>query len=138
MGKEASYIRAVHKHLSPEIYSEGIANPYRGGTPDRYFEGSHGCLWVEYKFEKLPPTIDLLHQTEKTKPILSKLQQKWLECAHGNKQSVAVIVGSPEGGLILPGLSWRKPVPRKSFRELMRPKKEIAHWIERCVLGGAK
>ena len=139
MGKEASYIRAVNKHLPLEIHSEGMANPYRGGTPDRYYEGPCDHLWVEYKFfEKLPPVIDLLRSTEKTKPMLSSLQQEWLERAYRNKQPVAVIVGSPEGGLLLPCLAWKTPVSRESFRELMRPKKAIAHWIERCVIRGRR
>lgn len=139
MGKEAQYVRAVNKYLPAEVYSEGMHNAYRGGTPDRYYEGSTGCLWVEYKFfEKLPPTIDILRSTAKTKPMLSALQQQWLVRAHGNKQTVAVIVGSPKGGLILPGLSWQKPIPRETFQQLARPKKDIAHWIERCVCGGVR
>ncbi len=134
MGKESSYIRAVNKFLPLAVHSEGMANPYRGGTPDRYYEGPDGHIWIEYKFfEKLPPTIDLLRSTAKTKPMLSKLQQEWLERAHKNKQPNAVIVGSSEGGLILPGLSWQKSISRESFRDLMRNKKDIAHWIERCV-----
>jgi hypothetical protein len=141
MGKEASYIRAVNKHLPKEVYTEGMANPYRGGTPDRYYEGPHDDLWVEYKFyEALPPVIDLLHQTAKTKPKLSKLQQDWLVRAHCNNRKVAVIVGCPEGGLILPGISWGKPIKRETFRLGMQTKPAIAEWITRAVMrdGGSK
>lgn len=136
MGKEADYIQAVNKHLPPEIHSEGMANPYRGGTPDRYYEGNKAPLWVEYKYlAKLPPIIDLLRYTEKTEPMLSKLQQGWLRRAHGNGQPVAVIVGCSEtvggrkGGVIFPGTSWDKPISRDGFIQLMWTPKEIAAWI---------
>lgn len=139
MGKEASYIRSVNKYLPPAVHAEGMHNVYRGGTPDVYYEGPDGCLWAEYKFfEKLPPTINLVRHTAKTKPMLSVLQQVWLERAHGNQQAIAVIVGSPEGGLILYGLSWQKPISREAFQQLARPKKDIAHWIECRVCGGVR
>jgi hypothetical protein len=127
-GKEASYIRAVNKHLPPEVYTEGTANPYRGGTPDRYFEGSRGHLWAEYKFiTRIPKLVDPLK-------LLSPLQAMWLERAYKNNQPVAVIVGCPEGGVILPGVSWREPLEREAFRLLMQPKPQIAEWITRAVM----
>ncbi|MGH9890681.1 MAG: hypothetical protein ACREA0_01595, partial [bacterium] len=95
---------------------------------------------VEYKYlAKLPPLIDLLRHTDKTKPMLSKLQQDWLRRAYGNKQPVAVIVGCAEtvggrrGGVIFPGTSWDKPISRGDFRKLMRPPREIAAWITSCT-----
>ena len=135
MGKEAGYVRSVNKHLPREVYTESNANPYRGGTPDRYYEGDKDDLRVEFKFyETLPPVIDLLRCTAKTKPKLSKLQQDWLIRAHRNNRKVAVIVGCPEGGLILPGISWAKPFKRETFRLGVQPKKEIAEWITRAVM----
>lgn len=89
---ENLFIGRVHKLLPPEIYHEKMANPYRGGTPDEYYEGPKGILWVEYKYlEKLPPKLCLTNLKGPTS--VTPLQQKWLERAVANNVNACVILG---------------------------------------------
>lgn len=128
--REANFVGSVNRHLPKAVHHEGMSNPYRGGTPDQYYEGLGWDLWVEYKFySKLPPWIRLLYCTENSDPKVSVLQQEWLERAHRNRKQVAVIVGSPGGGLIMPGLSWKIPRSREHFEAAMLKPKAIAQWI---------
>lgn len=125
---EAQYVASVHKHLPANVYHEGMANDYRGGTPDQYYEGPGGALWVEYKFApKLPTVVDLTRQT--TSPKLSPLQMKWLERAYKNNVNVAVILGTPDGGYIFRYRDWLAPIGRDFLSPLLLPRKDIAKWI---------
>lgn len=122
--KEAPYTQGINRHIPKDIHHEGIANPFRRGTPDRYYEGPDGHLWVEFKFiDHIPAFL------EPWLTLLSAHQEAWLARAHHNRQPVAVIIGSPEGGVILPALSWRKPILAEEFRAEMKTKKQIAKWI---------
>lgn len=134
---EASFIRSVHKYIPKELYTEGMANPYRGGTPDRYYEGNNGVLWVEYKyFPKLPPVIELTSPKAKVK--LSKLQEDWLRRAYNNGLNVAVIAGCPDGGIIFSGISWDAQWLRAEAVDFIRPRKEVAEWISsQCINWGS-
>ena len=70
-------------------------NPLRRGTPDVWYSGNKGDLWVEYKWlPKLPKLI-------RTRDLLSPLQLMWIEARHDEGRTVWVIVGSPEGNLIV-------------------------------------
>ena len=131
---EASFIRSVHKYLPKDkLYTEGMANPYRGGTPDRYYEGNRSELWVEYKYYPILPLImDLTNQKAKVK--LSGLQMKWLRRAHGNGRRVAVIVGCPDGGIVIPGLTWERTYTREEAQALIWSRKEVMRWIaDKCI-----
>ena len=37
--QEAGFIASVQTHLAKNVYTEGMAHPYRGGTPEQYDEG---------------------------------------------------------------------------------------------------
>lgn len=126
---EAQYRGRIHKMVDKQkVYIEGMANPYRGGTPDTWYDGLQCDLWVEWKYLKtIPPIIDL---TDSKKQVcLSKLQIEWLTRAYGNGRNVAVIVGSSEGGLILRDMAWMHPIPRDFFKERALPARDIAAWI---------
>ncbi len=110
-----------------------MANPYRGGTPDDYYEGANGVLWVEWKFlPALPPIIDLTYDKAKVK--LSPLQRHWLRRAHGNGVNTAVIAGCKDGGVIFHGLEWERQWDRELFQSMTLPRKAVARWIEEQVL----
>lgn len=129
---EAAFVKSVNKHLPSVVYHEGMANDYRGGTPDRYYEGNFYHLWIEYKwFKVVPPVIELANTKAKT--CLSSLQQRWLNRAFFNGQPVAVIVGFRDGGVIMPGNSWDNRLPRDDFMKLVKTRKEIAQWITQVV-----
>ena len=94
---ENQFIAKIHKRLPSLIYREKTNNRFRAGMPDVYYEGPQDMLWAEYKY---------LPTARKTfTPDLTKLQANWLRRAHANGRNVAVIVGSPAGGMVLPGLT---------------------------------
>jgi hypothetical protein len=97
---ESRFIQKLHKKLSPKVHREHTNNPYRRGMPDVYYEGDRDCLWVEYKY--LPRASRVLHPHK----VLTELQQHWIRRAAHNNRPCAVIVGSPGGVVVLPGLSW--------------------------------
>lgn len=61
-------------------------NPYRGGTPDVWYSGKGGDLWIEYKWGK---------------GKLSPLQFEWLTKRHEEGRNVAVCKGSAKGAVVL-------------------------------------
>jgi hypothetical protein len=123
---EANFVRSVNKLLPVGIYHEGMSNPYRGGTPDRWYDGPKNDLWVEFKwFASLPPRII---------PNLSPLQKAWLERAHRNGRNVAVILGSPDGCYIYTNMAWLQVIPRETYKALSITKRNVAEWITNQVL----
>lgn len=91
MGPENRFIQRVHKHLDKRVYREKMHNAYRGGTPDVWYSGPRGDLWVEYKWatgKKLKA------------PALSSLQLDWITKRRAEGRNVAVIVGTPRGAFL--------------------------------------
>ena len=53
---ETTFITSIHKKLpEPPPYHEKNNNPFNSGTPDVFYSGNEGDLWVEYKFMKELP-----------------------------------------------------------------------------------
>jgi hypothetical protein len=127
---EGTFTRAVHKHLPGDVYFVKNNNPYTGGLPDCWYSAKRADLWVEYKFvPKVPAKADIV-------PNLSALQSEWLRNRHREGRNVAVIVGCPEGGVILRNLKWDKPISRNDFVRDIKTRAELAAWIYNEV--GAK
>lgn len=130
---ETTFIASVHKHLPPTLYRVKNNNEYTAGIADVWYSGVRD-LWVEYKFivvPKRPDTvIDLI--TGKN-PAISYLQQEWLRSRHGEGRSVGVIVGSKDGGVWFPGLTWDATYPAKKFLSLLQTRKDLAGTIEKEV-----
>lgn len=98
-------------------------NPYRGGTPDVWYSGNLGDLWVEYKFlPKIPKSnaIDL---------GLSPLQLHWINSRSAEGRSVWVIVGCPDGGIILKDGAWDVPISKEEFEVRILTHIQIAQAI---------
>jgi hypothetical protein len=74
-------------------YREKMHNAYRGGTPDVWYSGPGGDLWVEYKWSTSKKGVLV--------PALSSLQRDWLTKRKLEGRNVAVVVGSPTGATIL-------------------------------------
>jgi hypothetical protein len=72
MGPENRLINAVKKELGSDVYSEKMHNAYRGGTPDVWYSGRGGDLWVEWKW------IASVPKKGPIVPNLSELQKQWL------------------------------------------------------------
>lgn len=121
---ENAYIKRVHEHLPQAVYREKTFNRFRSGTPDVYYEGDKDCLWVEYKWHPNRPRS--LHVTTK----MTSLQERWLRRAHSNNRPVAVILGTPGGGVILAGLMWQQVVSNPKFSTYQ----EVCEWIMRQTL----
>lgn len=130
---ETTYKAGIHPFLPTDVHREGMANPYRGGTPDNYYDGPKSDLWIEYKYvTKFPRVLDLLKPT--TKPHLTPLQQLWLDRRYDNGGNAAVIIGSREGGLILINKGWNTLICREEAFQELKTKKEVAAWITGFVL----
>lgn len=143
---ETTFVNSVHRHIDKrQIYAEGMANPYRGGTPDNYYDASPhyahpspihpiNDLWVEYKFKKtVGRLLDL--GNEKTSPALSSLQYKWLQRRHANGHNAWVICGFPDGGVIMRSPEeWLQVWNKDGLLSAMMSRKEIAQCITNFVL----
>ena len=129
-GPETTFIGAVHKHLPPGLYRIKNNNTFNAGQADVWYSGPKRDLWVEYKFVKVPvrgeTLIDLL--TGK-KPDLSPLQQEWLRRRHAEGRNVGLLVGSKDGGVWFPGVSWDRPYNAAFFRAALKTRKDLAQII---------
>lgn len=103
---ESRFIDRIHRKLNKDIYKQAMGLTAVNGTPDYYYEGNAGHIWVEYKWYDNKPTYVDLCDTGK-KPNLSKLQQHWLNRAYHNKQPIAVVAGFPKGCLIFVNDEWK-------------------------------
>jgi hypothetical protein len=121
MKPESRLIKAVHDLVHPDVYREKFHNTFRGGTPDCYYLGFDDDAWIEWKWvAKLP---------KKIVPKLRPLQMVWLVRAWDRGAKVFVVVGSPDGCVVLTGpAEWQKGVIRDEAQVLS--KYVIARWIE--------
>ena len=125
---ETGLINRVNRYLPKRVYHEKMNNPYRGGTPDLYYEGPNACLWVEFKwYDPVPPRIELIDNK------LSRLQQAWLQRCHDNGRPCAVVVGAPAGCVIYPGTSWQDTLDRDTFLQRCVSPQDVANWINNQV-----
>lgn len=128
---EHSYVRNLHSRLkrsAPEIYIWKINDPYQGGVADAYYSQASD-MWVEYKYLKTLPkrpstVVDL---------GLSPLQRKWLSDRHREGRRVCVVVGSPAGSLILPGIDWGRSITTADFISSAVDNSEVAAYIQAQV-----
>lgn len=128
---EHSYIRSIHSRLRkdlPSVYVWKINDPYQGGVADAYYSGARD-LWVEYKYLKALPK----RATTRIEPGLSELQKDWLRARHAQGRNVAVIIGSPDGSMILPGVTWDLAINQADFISSAVDKSQVVAYIESQV-----
>lgn len=141
---ETTFYTSVHKHLPPlsQLHREKMANPYRGGTFDHWYDGERD-LWVEWKFILVPkrPTtlIDLVTpRGKKQESLLSGLQQEWGRARYDNGRDVWVIVGCAAGGVVFStpygDRGWESPLTTEAFTKRLVSRKQIAESITRHTL----
>jgi hypothetical protein len=119
---ENRFIGSVHRYL-PRTYAEKMNNPWRAGTADVWYSGDRGDLWVEYKFiERIPRSAEIL-------PDLTPRQKRWLNNRFDEGRNVAVVLGTPTGGVIYRNKEWMRPLDHVTFVGLIVPRDEIARWI---------
>jgi hypothetical protein len=126
---ESKFVHRIEHHLSPKIHCEGMANPYRGGTPDRYYESIRSALWVEYKYSRTIPK-----NWDASKKITA-LQRKWLSRAFWNRHEVLVIAGFGNEAMILTTpTDWEKIWTREEIDKSTYTLEHIVSYIERKLL----
>lgn len=132
-GPENRFIQGVHAKLPPSVYALKNHNPYNGGIADCWYSGISGDLWVEYKFTEIPKRpgteIKLIGDTG----MLSTLQQNWLTDRHAEGRTVAVIVGTPSGGIFLRGVDFKNPLTALDLRQRLLTKVQLASLISEIV-----
>ena len=117
---------SVHRYLVKGTpHHEKMNNPYSSGTADDWYSGNKADLWVEYKF--LPKTP--LRAVVKPFELLSKLQLDWINGRYDEGRMVGVVVGCPDGGIILRDQEWLWEYTPQMFRDRLLPRKDIAQWI---------
>lgn len=118
---ENTFIGAVHRHLPPELYRMKNHNQFNSGIADVWYSGPRADLWVEYKFITVP-----VRDTTVITPELSALQREWLASRHSEGRSVGVIVGSKDGGVWFPGITWETLIDAGQFRAKLQNRKTLA------------
>lgn len=130
---ESRFIDRVHRQLSEKVYKQAFTSKFSNGTPDRYYEGPKGVLWIEYKYiDKLPNVVNLTDISKK--PCLSKLQQNWLIRAHKNNIQVGVALGYKDFVFWYPGIFWQAYIVKEIFLKKLISIKDFAKIIENKVL----
>jgi hypothetical protein len=114
-GPENTFIASIHRHLPVALYRMKNNNPYNGGIADCWYSGPDGDLWVEYKYLEVPKRDDTIIDLCGSK-FLSALQQDWLHGRYSEGRRVGVILGSKDGGMWFPDLSWQTPITAGHFR----------------------
>lgn len=122
---ETTFSKGVLAHIPRDVYHMKNNNPYLGGVPDLWFSGNSADLWVEVKYLPRVPRRDSVVPTE----LLSKLQAQWLERRHKEGRQVAVIIGCPDGGVVLPGITWQDEISAASFVARIQSRPALAQWI---------
>lgn len=119
---ETTFIHSVHRHLRG-VYIEKMYNPYRSGTPDVWYSGSHKDMWIEYKYITNVPVKSSI------KLQLSELQKLWLRDRHAEGRNVAVICGCKQGGVVFTDRDWENPTEPSVFTSRILTRKDVAQWI---------
>lgn len=123
---ESVFISSVHKHLPKVLHKEKTNNPYRGGIADCWYSGAKGDLWVEYKYLPSVPKIgDITWQ----RLGISSLQYDWLSERSEEGRNVAVVVGTPEGGVIYKHREWAITHSCVEFKQKLILRPHIANFI---------
>lgn len=120
---ENAFIHRLHKKFREAPYIEKMYNPLRAGTPDIYYSGHLGDLWVEYKYVTIVPI------SEKILPDLTPRQRRWLNGRMSEGRNVAVILGTPDGGVIYRNGEWTVPLSQSELLARQIPLSEVAKWI---------
>lgn len=129
---ETTAAHQVNILLPKSVYFEKQNNPYRGGTPDFYYEGKSDILWIEYKWFKYRPLSWEVIKDEKRG--LSRLQQNWLRRAFRNGVMVAVVAKHPKGYALFIGDDWETAEPSSENLKAI----DVAKWIESEVSNASR
>ncbi len=111
--------------LYPEwIHYEKMNNPYRSGTADAWYSALSD-LWVEFKYLPSQPVRTIVQPLN----LLTELQAQWLNDRWVEGRNVCVIIGCPDGGIVLKDRHWNEVVSVDLFHSLFLSVVDLASWI---------
>lgn len=123
---EHGFIRSIHKKVPSSIYIWKINDNYAGGVADAYYSGNGGDLWIEYKYLKALPAKD----TTLVRFGLSAQQKLWLSNRYKEGRKIVVVVGSPDGTVLLDlPEDWNRDMPKQEFISRAFDKQKIVSYI---------
>lgn len=133
MNPESRFINGVNGKIPSAVHREKMHNIYRGGTFDVWYSGSKADWWIEYKW------IPRIPKKGRVVPNLSPLQLRWGVGRYEEGRNVAVVVGCPEGVVMLryPD-QWEEGVSVEEFRRTLLTKATLAEWITLLTAGDPK
>ena len=126
-GPEGRLIDAVNKHIPKTIHHQSMTFGSRSfnGTPDRYYDGPLGDLWVEYKALTAMPRDGVVVGD------YSSLQLRWMTRRYDNcapsARNVVGVVGLPNRTAVIQRspTEWEQGTPASTAL----PIKEVSSWI---------
>ena len=127
--KENQFRDSIHKHMTKESpHQEKMHNPFRGGTFDDWYTGVKRDCWVEYKYEAKLKSVH-------ARKLMRPLQWRWGTERHKEGRFVFVIVGFPQGGIIIHRAEWDTRIPIVHVEQRIQKRKELAHYLTRLTMG---
>lgn len=118
----------AREHHTHHMHYEKMANPYRGGTADSWYSGKND-IWIEFKYLPTMPVTKIV----KPREMLSTLQQEWLNERRAEGREVYVIIGCPEGGVILKDGEWDQELTAEQFRSSVISIPQLSEFIYQRV-----
>lgn len=127
---ETRFIQRINRLLPLKmgLHYEKMNNPYRRGTADSWYSGNKADLWVEWKY--LPSLPKVIYPQK----LLHPLQRAWLNGRHKEGRKVVVIIGCPEGGVVLEDAAWNNEIMKQDFLEQLKSATEIACFVREICL----
>lgn len=128
---ERTFRNRVTKQLHNSIDTWSVHDSFTAGVPDHWYSGWKADLWAEYKY--FPKSKNKFNLVSGKAPKLSMLQQHWLNRKLKQGRNVCVIVGFPQGALVLDNGEWMNEITEVENKIITV--KELAREIEkRCGL----
>ena len=121
---ETTFLNSVRSKLPRSLYVMKNNNPYAAGIPDLWVSGNKGDVWIEGKWFNTKPKAEY-NLTSGKNPALSALQQDWLRKRHEEGRNVCVLIGCPDGCVILTNRSWESV---HQFKPVLT-RQQAADWI---------
>lgn len=97
--RERQLIDAIHRRLPKTLHKQSMtsASLTHNGTPDYYYDGSTGDLWVEYKQLKAMPRNGMVEPFV----LLTEHQQRWILRRYKIGGNARIVVGLPNKAAVL-------------------------------------
>lgn len=114
--REKTLIAYVRQRLPTTIHSQSMTfgSMSMNGTPDTYFDGPKGDLWVEWKQISAWPRDGLVGGVnDKKRGCYSTLQYRWMERRWKAGKNVLGVIGLPDKRVVIQAYpsAWKNKSP---------------------------